>query len=437
MLEGFDENWSPASRQVVANYSNLSAGEYAFKVKASANLKDWSNQVSFNFIITPPFWKTPLAYFLYIIAGVASIWLFLKIRTRNLQHSQTQLRKKIELRTRELNSKNIELEKLSLVASETDNAVMIFDAEKKLEWVNEGYTRMTGFTLDEIKNSTGNYFSELYKDDDTKQIVEKCITEKKSSVFESQMFKKSGESLWISSTLNPIFGMDGILKNIVVIDTNITYRKMMEEQIKNSLAEKGLLLKEIHHRVKNNLQIIISLFNLQSSYVKDSHAFKALKEGQDRIKSMALIHERFYESEGMTRIDFDDYIKRLTENLFLSFHIDFEKIKLVINADKIALDIDSAVPCGLIVNELISNSLKHAFINNGHGQITIDFHLTDSKKYRLEISDDGIGLPEYFNIHTTESLGMQLVTALADQLDGTIEADLRSGTKFIIEFGKM
>ncbi len=436
MLEGFDADWSPPSRQAVANYSNLSAGEYVFKVKASANLNDWSNQVTYSFVITPPFWKTPLAYIFYAIAIAASIWLFLKIRTRNLKHSQIQLRKKVDLRTRELNAKNIELEKLSLVASETDNAVMIFDAYKKLEWINEGYTRMTGFTLEEITDPGGKYFSEFYKDADTKQIVEKCIAEKKSSVFESQMFKKSGESLWISSTLNPIFGVDGILKNIVVIDTNITYRKMMEEQIKNSLQEKGLLLKEIHHRVKNNLQIIISLFNLQSNYLKDSQAFQALKEGQDRIKSMALIHERFYESEGMTRIDFDDYIRRLTENLFLSFKIDLEKIKLVIDSDKIALDIDSAVPCGLIINELVSNSLKHAFNNNGHGQVTIDFHSTDSKKYRLEISDDGIGLPEYFNIHTTESLGMQLVTALADQLDGTIEADLRKGTKFIIEFGK-
>lgn len=437
MLQGFEDDWSPPTKQTVAYYSNLSSGSYTFNVQASANLKDWSNPVKYSFAITPPFWKKRSFFLIYAVLLIGGIMLILKIRTRNLKRSQIQLRKKVEMRTRELNSKNIELEKLSLVASETDNAVMIFDAEKELEWVNEGFTKMTGYTLSEIINERGKSIYNLSTNNDIRTILNDSIKDRKSSIYESLMSKKNSDSLWVSSTLNPIFSDDGNLKNIVVIDTDITYRKIMEDQIKASLDEKGLLLKEIHHRVKNNLQIIISLFNLQSSYVTDTNAYKALKEGQERIKSMALIHERFYQADGMSKIDFDDYIRRLAENLFNSFAVSQEKIQLIIESEKIALDIDSAVPCGLIINELISNSLKHAFNGKDKGKIFIGFHSVKEGRFRLEVSDNGIGLPKYFNIQTTESLGMQLVIALTDQLEGTIEADLRTGTKFTIEFGEI
>jgi PAS domain S-box-containing protein len=437
ILEGFEKEWSPPTQQTIANYSNIPPGNYTFKVKASANMKDWSNPIIYSFEVTPPIWKTKLFYLFYIASAIGIVLLFLKIRTKNLKKSQNQLRKKVELRTRELKTKNAELAKLSLVASETDNAVMIFDENKELEWVNEGYTKMTGYTLLEIKATRGKTIFDLTSNTKIKTILDDCIAERKSSVYESTLTKKSGEMVWVSSTLNPIFKEDKTLRNIVVIDTDITYRKMMEEQVKESLNEKGLLLKEIHHRVKNNLQIIISLFNLQSSYVKDEEAFKALKEGQDRIKSMALIHERFYQSDGMSKIDFDEYIKRLSETLLQSSNLNPGQIKLQINSDKVSLDIDSAVPCGLIINELVSNSLKHAFNNNGTtGELFIGFNEDDDAKYRLTISDNGSGLPDDFSLESADSLGMQLVLALTDQLDGSVKIDRSKGTKFIIEFKK-
>lgn len=208
----------------------------------------------------------------------------------------------------------------------------------------------------------------------------------------------------------------------------------MEEKITESLEEKGLLLREIHHRVKNNLQIIISLFNLQSHYVNDKKAFDALKEGQDRIKSMALIHERFYQNDGLSRIDFDDYIKRLVENLYMSFNISPERITYSVDAEKISLDIDTAVPCGLIINELVSNVLKHAFDENEKGHLLIKFHRIAGEKLVLTISDSGKGLPDDYEIEEVDSLGMQLINALTSQLDAKISLLHGKGTTFVLEF---
>ena len=434
ILEGFDEEWSPISAQSFANYSNLGSGNYTFKVKCTANGRDWSNTITYSFVIKPPYWKTPFFYFLYFLAASSSLFLFLKYRTRTLQRTQIMLRQKVEQRTRELNLKNLELEKLSIVASETDNTVLIFDKNKEIEWANTAYSKMTGYTVDEIKSIRGKKLSDFTFSNEVPKLVEECISQKKSTVFESQVTCKDGSRIWTSNMLTPIFDQTGELKKIVVINTDITYRKLMEETIRESLEEKGLLLREIHHRVKNNLQIIISLFNLQSHYVDDQKAFEALKEGQDRIKSMALIHERFYQNEGLSRIDFDDYIKRLIDNLFLSFNVSPERINYTIEAEKISLDIDTAVPCGLIINELVSNTLKHAFKETDRGEVKIVFKQSGNGTLTLTVSDNGKGLPEGFVIEEVDSLGMQLINALANQLDGKISVLNSIGTTFILEF---
>ncbi len=436
MLEGFDKTWSPVTKQSVANYSNVPPGEYTFKVQATANLKDWSAPDMFAFTITPPVWKTPAFYILYILIAAGFIVLFIQVRTRKLRMSQLMLRKKVEMRTTELNEKNIELEKLSLVASETDNAVMIFDEKKELEWVNVGFEKQTGYSLREVKAGLGNTIYDISSNPVIRDIITECIRGKSSATYESVFDTKQGKSIWLSSTLNPIFNDEGKLMNLVVVDTDISYRKEMEEQIKESLEEKGLLLKEIHHRVKNNLQIIISLFNLQSGYVDDDKAYKALREGQDRIKSMALIHERFYQADGTTRIDFDDYIRRLCESLLASADGLQERVRMKFELQKISLDIDSAVPCGLIINELVNNSIKHAFPGKRTGSIFVSFSRDADRKHRLVIEDDGIGLPAGFDLLKADTLGMQLVTALTDQLEGTVRNEPAKGSRFVIEFVK-
>lgn len=439
MLEGLEENWSPPTRLSIATYSNLPSGSYLFKVQASANGRDWSLPVTYEFSIRPPIWRTPFFYLLYIVVGAGSIVLAYRIRTRTLRINQDVLRKKVEDRTRELQEKNKELAKLSLVASETDNAVMIFDKQLELEWVNTGFTKLTGYTLSEVKKVKGSSLQSLSTNKEVLLHLDDCIQQRKSYIYESKILHKDGTHRWASSTLTPIINELGDMQSIVVIDTDITLRKEMEEQIRAALEEKGVLLREIHHRVKNNLQIIISLFNLQTSYVQDAAAYKALKEGQDRIKSMALIHERFYQSDGLSRLEFGDYIKRLTENLYQSFRVTKERIALEVQAEAIALDIDTAVPCGLIINEIVSNALKHAFPEDKKGKITISVTGQDNETYCLVISDNGVGFPEGFDADAADSLGIQLVQALTDQLEGTLKIDTIAGkgTTFTINFKRI
>ncbi|MBL7924981.1 MAG: PAS domain S-box protein [Bacteroidia bacterium] len=439
ILEGFEDNWSPPSKTSTVSYSNIPPGSYIFKVQASVNGKDWSVPVTYSFTILPPVWKTPFFYLLYVVVGAGSVLLAYRVRTRSLRKSQELLKRKVESRTRELQAKNLELAKLSLVASETDNAVMIFDEHQELEWVNTGYTKMTGFTLEETRQSKGGTLKDLTTNLDVLDHLEDCIRLRRSFIYESKIQHKNGQHRWASSTLTPILNDKSQLKNIVVIDTDITLRKHMEEQIREALEEKGLLLREIHHRVKNNLQIIISLFNLQTSYVTDTNAYKALKEGQDRIKSMALIHERFYQSDGLSKIDFDDYIKRLAENLMQSFRVNADQVALIIHAEKISLDIDTAVPCGLIINEIVSNSLKHAFKEGRKGEILVELNQTMPDRFRLVIGDNGIGMPEGFTLENSDSLGIQLIQALTDQLEGEmkIETAPGKGVKYIINFKRI
>ena len=344
------------------------------------------------------------------------------------------LRQKVEQRTRELNQKNLELEKLSIVASETDNSVLIFDDELDLEWANAGFTKMTGYAFQDFLYAFGGNIGVVTFYKDAAAVVDECTREQKSLSFESKVKCKDGSEIWTSNMLTPIFDSNKELKKVVVIQTDITYRKSMEEQIRASLEEKGLLLREIHHRVKNNLQIIISLFNLQSHYVNDEKAFEALKEGQDRIKSMALIHERFYQNEGLSRIDFDEYIKRLVENLLLSFNVPPGKISYTIQAEKISLDRDTAVPCGLIINELVSNTIKHAFDEQQSGELQIHFRKLEGDELELIIHDNGKGLPAGFSIEDTDSLGMQLISALANQLDAKLTVESGKGATFRLKF---
>jgi PAS domain S-box-containing protein len=326
---------------------------------------------------------------------------------------------------------------LSLVASETDNAVLIFDKDLNLEYANAGFTKMTGFSFNEIVKVRGKSLFEISFNEKFNQIFDDAIVDRTSKVYDSCMKHKSGRELWISSTLTPVFDEQGDLKNVVLIDTDITDRKHLEKQLKESLEERGLLLKEIHHRVKNNLQIIISLFNLQSSYISDTVALKALKDGQHRIKSMALIHERFYLSEGLSKIDFDDYIKRLTENLFISYNIDKSKIKFQLDTERVALDIDTAVPCGLIVNELVSNSINHAFNGLETGEIFISLHPLGESHCRLIIADNGVGFKDGFSFENSDSLGTQLVSALTEQIDGRLSYENKNGLKFTIDFKRL
>jgi two-component sensor histidine kinase len=200
------------------------------------------------------------------------------------------------------------------------------------------------------------------------------------------------------------------------------------------LQEKERLLKEIHNRVKNNLQVISSLLNLQAGYIEDEPARLKFKESQDRLKALALIHEKLYQSADLTSIDFAGYIRNLAVHLFRSHKVDAHAVALQINTDPINIDIDRAIPCGLILNELLTNALKYAFPNGKTGAIRIHCHEDAHRQLVLTVGDNGIGLPRDLDFRQTDSLGFQLINTLIDQIHGTIALDRMGGTTFNISF---
>jgi ammonium transporter len=203
----------------------------------------------------------------------------------------------------------------------------------------------------------------------------------------------------------------------------------------SSLQEKELLLREIHHRVKNNLQVISSLLSLQSRYHKDEQAIEMAQESQNRIKVMALIHEKLYRSKDFANVEFNDYIKNLVNDLFASYKVNTSRISLKMDIENISLGIDTAIPIGLIVNELVSNCLKYAFKADKEGEIKISLRLLEDGEKELIVSDNGVGLPDSLDIEKAESLGLRMITNLTERsLHGTVNIDRNYGTKFQIIF---
>ncbi len=225
------------------------------------------------------------------------------------------------------------------------------------------------------------------------------------------------------------------ISNMISTSLESCERKDAEEKIKKSLREKELLLREIHHRVKNNMQIISSLLNLQSSYVEDEEAVKTLKESQSRVKSMALVHEKLYNSASLENIDFTGYVKSLVSNLVYTYVKDPEKIKIKTEGGSIHLNMDTSVPCGLIINELVTNSIKHAFPNE-MGEITVKLD-RDHDEFFITVTDNGVGFPEELDFRNTKTLGLQLVNSLVNQIDGSITISRDGGTSFSIRFKEL
>lgn len=251
--------------------------------------------------------------------------------------------------------------------------------------------------------------------------------------FTSERELLNGGKVFRQFYLYPIKNNEGVVDEVSGLGFDITENKLNEAKIIQSLKEKEVLLKEVHHRVKNNMQVISSILNLQSSYVKDAYALNLLKECQNRIKTMAFIHESLYQTKNFESVNFSEYITTLTKNLIHSYSINSQKIKLILTLDNLFLNLDTSIPCGLIINEIVSNSLKYAFPDNRDGIIFVNLK-KDKQKVRIEAGDNGIGFPEDLDIKATQTLGLQLVDTLIEQIGGTLKLDNSKGTKFIIEF---
>ncbi|HET6245331.1 MAG: PAS domain S-box protein [Bacteroidetes bacterium] len=330
--------------------------------------------------------------------------------------------------------------KLNSIFESSSHQIWTLNRNYELTSFNQNYVRAINkfFNVEPLLGTNVQKASKLLLDEKTFEQINKIYKEAFKGIpqhFEIPYYSKEGKSIWLETFLNPIRLEKGKIEEISCIAQDITGKKIIEQQIKSSLKEKEVLLKEVHHRVKNNLQVISSILNLQSSNLTDKKVLDVLKESQDRIKTMAYIHESLYQSKDFSQINFLEYIDNLSRNLLHSYrgHNNFVDLKLDI--DKVYLNLDLAIPCGLIINELVSNALKYAFPKNKKGTIFIGVKVM-ADDLQITVKDNGIGFPQHIVFKNTETLGLQLVTALSEQICATIsmETKLDQGTSYILSF---
>lgn len=252
--------------------------------------------------------------------------------------------------------------------------------------------------------------------------------------FEIKTRDKDMKSVYLEIFFNPIIE-NGVVVEVSGIAHNTTEKKHVQQRMEQSLKEKEVLLKEVHHRVKNNMQVISSILNLQSSYVSDEYTLSLLKESQNRIKTMAYIHESLYQNKSFTSVNFSEYVNTLVNNIVQSYTYNGEKVKLIMNIEKVNLSLDSSIPAGLIINELITNAIKHAFPADRNGIISFTLR-TENNYVFLELKDDGVGFAPGIDFENSNSLGLQLVNTLIEQIEGKLnfKSEQDQGTEVSVKF---
>jgi len=338
----------------------------------------------------------------------------------------------------EMGLANKRVEALSLIVKAGPAVLFsrIASAGWPIEYVTENVVQF-GYEQEELISGRVHYSSMIYPEDLQRiadEIEDSAIRGVDSLRPEYRIVCKGGEVRWVVERTVAERCASGEVSHYRGVVLDITERKLAEERIRASLAEKTVLLKEVHHRVKNNLQIICSLLDLQSDSVPDERSRIYFRDSQDRIRTMAFVHELLYQSSDLASIDFGEYIQRLVAYLFNSYVKDVKRISLNIMTDSLSLGIDRAIPSGLILNELVSNSLKHAFPGDCDGSITIELGIDRDGVVTIVVADDGVGFPGEVDFANTPTLGLQLVNMLVKQLRGRIELARDGGARFTIRF---
>ncbi|MCK5573592.1 MAG: PAS domain S-box protein, partial [Bacteroidetes bacterium] len=320
--------------------------------------------------------------------------------------------------------------KLRLLAQTIASAkdcVMLTNLDNTILYVNDAFMSTYGYEEEAI---LGKSIEMLRAPDVPEDVASRIVPATLSGGWYGEIMNRRMDGsvfpveLWTSVVRND----DGEPVALLGVARDITERRKAEEQIQTSLREKEVLLKEIHHRVKNNLQVVSSLLNLQSQHIKDQEMLRVFKESQNRVRSMALIHEKLYGTSNLAEISFGEYVRDLATQLFRSYGASAAGISLEVEANNVLLGIDHAIPCGIIINELVSNSLKYAFPDGQGGTIYIRLYPGPDDTVRLIVGDTGVGLPDDLDLEKTDSLGLKLVKMLAGQLSGDLVL-VRNGSR--------
>lgn len=316
------------------------------------------------------------------------------------------------------------------------DAIVVVDQTGKIAMVNHLAERIIGSSRDEMLGQTIEMLvPERYRQAHVRHRDGYFQHPKTRPMGEGRPLsgrRKDGSEFPVEISLSPLESEESHF--VISIIRDITERRLAEERLQESLREKEALLREIHHRVKNNLQVTSSLISLQSDSIQDEHARGVFMESQNRIRSMALVHEKLYRSSNLSQIRLAEYVESLAQLLLRSYGIGVNRVSVKVEGEPVSLSVETAVPCGLLVNELLSNCLKHAFPGDRKGRITVRIGRSSPSQVILEVIDDGVGLPAQFSLEKPETLGLQLVSALVRQLSGRVEARNEGGARFRVIF---
>ena len=354
-----------------------------------------------------------------------------------LEQAKTELEQRVQDRTQAL---QLSEERLQMALSGSGDGLWDWDIATDEVFFSPRWEEMLGYKVGDLPGHVSTWEGLIHPEDQpgVMKVLSAHLQDGQPYTYDYRFKTKSGDWQWIA-TYGQVVNRTAEGEPLRMSGTHkdISDRKAYEQQLSESLAEKSVMLQEIHHRVKNNLQVICSLLNLQTQTNPDSKIAEIMQESQNRVKSMALVHENLYQSQNLSKICLETYVQELTTNLLQSYRSKVSQTKINVAIASIYLDIDAAVPCGLIINELVSNALKYAFPHQDKGEIKVKVTQNAEQTLTLTIADNGMGLPDEVNVEQIQTLGLRMVKTLTRQISGTLTVNREIGTSFQIQFPQL
>lgn len=355
--------------------------------------------------------------------GKSSFFSFVLTDRTNLRRAEEQLKNSEERHRAIYNQAYIGIARLSKIG--------------RFLMINERLSSMLGYSHEELRGMT---FYELLKEEERENNLtewDDLLSGKIENFSKEQRYvHKSGKEIYTNVTVSLVRDSKSNPSYFVSVFDDITERKKYEHELLQTLNENQILLREVHHRVKNNMQVISSLLNLQTGYLIDDKQAIIFRETQARIKAMSLVHDCIYQSKSFNQVNIKNYLSQIVANVKYAFNRSDIQLLVKVAIDDSILDIDSSIPLGILLNELLSNAIKHGYVSGMSGNVNVIFKEREQGEFSLIVEDDGMGMQELDNFETADSLGLQLISILTTQLNGTVavQSKLNEGTKFEVKF---